>query len=177
MNRRTAIRNVVYVSAGAILLPACLQNSAPTIPLKNISVNGAQVNMLAELADAILPATKKFVGAKNIKAHEFVLMMVDECSAPEEQKIFVNGLTAFDKLCHEKFGQIFTGFTPQQKIELLNNIESGKNIHDDVLKMYAVVKRNTILAFTTSQKYLTDVKNFKLVPGSRFKGCVPVKPA
>lgn len=173
MNRRMAIRNVMIVSAGAVLLPSCLQNSKPAITLKNISVDHAAYDMLAALSDAIIPATKNFMGAKDIKAHEFVLTMVDDCYSPETQKIFLNGLTAFDKLCHDKFGQIFTGFTPQQKNELLADIEAKNNIPDDVLKMYAALKSNTILAFTTSKNYLTDVRKYQLVPGSKFKGCVP----
>jgi hypothetical protein len=52
MNRRTAIRNVVIISAGAGLLPSCMRDDKSSVPLKNISVTGSQEKMLAELTEA-----------------------------------------------------------------------------------------------------------------------------
>ena len=52
MKRRTAIRNVVIISAGASLLPSCMQESSSSIPLKHISITGSQEQMLAQLTAA-----------------------------------------------------------------------------------------------------------------------------
>ncbi len=71
--------------------------------------------MLAELTETIMPKTKNFIGAKDLKTHEFVLTMVDDCTSPEDQEKFTDGLKAFDKLSHDKFGQLFTGYTAKQK--------------------------------------------------------------
>ena len=176
MKRRSAIRNVVFISAGAALLPSCLgKNKVVSIPLKNISLTGSQEDMLKALSEAIIPKTKSFIGANDLKAHEFVLTMVDDCYKPEEQKEFTEGLKSFDKLSHNKFGQIFKSFTPQQKKELLTAIESKKDIPEDVLKFYGIVKRHTVQAFTSSKEYMTDIRHYKIVPGGNFKGCTPVK--
>ncbi len=172
MNRRTAIRNVIIMSAGAGLLPGCMNNDKSSIPLKNISVSGSQEQMLAELTDAIIPKTKNFIGAKDLRAHEFVLTMIDDCTSPEEQEKFIAGMKAFDKLSHDKFGQLFTSYTAKQKKELLQAIESKKDIPEDVLKFYGTVKRYTVQSFTSSKEYLTDIRKYKIVPGSDFKGCV-----
>ena len=115
MNRRTAIRNVVLVSAGTIFLPSCFQNDKPSIPLKNISLTGSQQDMLARLTETIIPKTKNFIGASDIKAHEFLLTMVDDCSAPDEKKKFTDGLTQFDKFAKDKLGNSFPG-TDENKI-------------------------------------------------------------
>ncbi|MGZ8557533.1 MAG: gluconate 2-dehydrogenase subunit 3 family protein [Chitinophagaceae bacterium] len=172
MNRRTAIRNVFIVSAGAGLLPACMQESKSSIPLKNISVSASYQDMLAELAEAIIPKTKNFIGAKDLKSHEFVLTMIDDCASPEDQKQFTDGLKAFDKLSHEKHGQLFTSYTPKQKLELLTDIENKKDIPEDALKFYGAVKRYTVQSFTSSKEYLIDIRKYKMVPGPVFKGCV-----
>ena len=172
MNRRTAIRNVVIISAGARLLPSCMQENKSSISLKNISVTGSQEQMLAELTETILPKTKNFIGAKDIKAHEFVLTMVDDCVSPEDQKKFTDGLKSFDKLSHDKFGQLFTSYTPKQKHSLLTDIENKKDIPEDVLKFYGTVKRYTVQSFTSSKEYMTDIRKYKMVPGVGFKGCV-----
>jgi hypothetical protein len=175
MNRRTAIRNVVIISAGAGLLPSCMRDDKSSIPLKNISVTGSQEKMLAELTEAIIPKTKNFIGANDLKAHEFVLTMVDDCSSPEDQKKFTDGLKAFDKLSHDKFGQLFISYTPEQKQALLADIESKKDIPEDALKFYGTVKRYTVQSFTSSKEYMTGIRKYKMVPGSNFKGCMPVK--
>jgi len=175
MNRRTAIRNVVIISTGAGLLPSCLQQDRSSIPLKNISLTGSQEGMLADLAETIIPKTKDFIGAKDLRSHEFVLTMVDDCSSPEDQKKFTDGLKAFDKLSHDKFGQLFTSYTPEQKHALLADIENKKNIPEDALKFYGTVKRYMMQSFTSSKEYMIDIRKYKMVPGPNFKGCVPVK--
>ena len=175
MNRRTAIRNVVIISAGAGLLPSCMNNDTTVIPLKNIPVTGSQVKILAELTEAIIPKTATFIGAKDLKAHEFILTMVDDCASPEDQKHFTDGLKAFDKLSHDKFGQLFTGYTAEQKRELLSDIEKGNAVDEVVVKFYRTVKRYTIQNFTSSKEYMTGIRKYNMVPGPVFKGCVPVK--
>ena len=172
MNRRTAIRNVVIISAGAGLLPSCVQESKSSFPLKNISVSASYQDMLAELAEAIIPKTKNFIGAKDLKAHEYVLTMIDDCASPEDQKKFTDGMKAFDILSHDKHGQLFTSSTPKQKRELLTAIENKKDIPDDALKFYGTVKRYTVQSFTSSKEYMIDIRKYKMVPGPVFKGCV-----
>lgn len=174
MNRRTAIRNVVIISAGAGLLPSCVNDDKSTIVLKNISLTHSQEKMLSALTETIIPQTNNFIGAKDLKSHEFVLTMVDDCLSPEEQKQFQDGLKAFDKLSHDKYGQLFTSYTPEQKKSLLTALESKKDIPEDALKFYQTVKRYTVQSFTSSKDYMTNIRKYKMVPGPNFKGCVKV---
>ena len=174
MNRRTVIRNAVIISAGTAFLPGCMQDKKIGLPLKNISLNSSEEKMLVALCETIIPKTNNFIGAGDLKAHEFVLTMVDDCSSPEDQQKFTEGLKAFDKLCHDKFGQIFTGYTPQQKKSLLTDLENKKDIPENALSFYHTVKRYTLQSFTSSKDYMTNIKKYKMVPGPVFKGCVPV---
>jgi len=174
MKRRTAIRNVVIISAGASLLPSCMQESSSSIPLKHISITGSQEQILSQLTEAIIPKTKNFIGANDLKAHEFMLTMIDDCVSPEEQKVFTEGLKDFDKLSHDKFGKAFTSFTPEQKRSLIADIEGKKDIAENVQKFYGTVKRYTVQSFTSSEKYMLDIRKYKQTPGGDFKGCVPV---
>lgn len=173
MNRRTAIRNVVIISAGAGLLPSCMHTDKSSVPLKNISITGSQEQMLAELTETIIPRANNFIGAKDLKSHEFILTMIDDCASPEDQKKFTDGLKAFDKLSHDKYGQIFTGYTLEQKKSLLSDIEKKKDVPDDAMNFYKTVKRYTVQSFTSSKQYMTDIRKYKMVPGPNFKGCVP----
>ena len=175
MNRRTAVRNIIIVSAGASLLPACVSSTEESsLHLKHLRLTGSQENMLAELTETIIPKTNSFIGAKDLKSHEFMLTMIDDCASPEDQKSFTDGMNAFEDACKKKFDTSFIKFTAQQKNDLLKEMEAGKDNKDDGANFYKTVKRYTIQSFTSSKDYLLNVKKWKMVPGPVFKGCIPV---
>ena len=174
MNRRSAIRNVIYFSAGAVLLPACARDEKGVIVLKNISLTGSQEKTLAALTESILPKTKSFIGAADLKAHEFILTMIDDCSSPEDQERFMNGQKAFEELTKKKFSKAFYDCSAGEKKELLKTIKQTSNQPGEVNVFYDTVRHYTIQSFTSSKEYLTQIRNYKMVPGPDFKGCVPV---
>ena len=174
MNRRTAIRQVVFISAGAVLLPSCMQEDKPTLALKNLSLTGADEQMLATLSDTIIPKTSSFIGASDLKAHEFVLTMIDDCSSPEDQQQFIKGMKSFEESCKKKFDHSFIKCTPAEKTTWLQMLESKKDVPEEAVAFYQMTKRYTVQNFTSSKDFMTIVRNYKMVPGNNFKGCVPV---
>lgn len=173
MNRRSAIRSCFFVSAGVLLLPSCVQEkSKPSIALKNIAITGDQENLLAALAETIIPKTST-PGAKDISSHVFAMMMVDDCFDPGAQKKFVTGLGDFESLAKSKYGDPFIKCTTAQKAKLLTDMENKKAISEEALSFYHSMKKLTIQSFTTSQYFLTKIHVYELVP-SRFHGCFPV---
>lgn len=174
MNRRIAIRNAMIIAAGASLLPACHWEESGGIVLKNIPITGTQQKLLAELTDAILPSDKNFIGAADIKAHEFTLIMLDDCASEEDQQKFAAGLKSFDKACKDKYGQSFGKISPLQKQNLLTALETKKEMPEDAIRFYATVKRYTLQCFTSSKNYMNDLLHYKMVPGPNFNGCVKV---
>jgi hypothetical protein len=179
MNRRTVIRNVVIITAGASFLPAChTAGETPSLTLKNIPLTGLQEKMLAELAETIIPKTSNFIGAKDLKSHEFALIMMNDCASPEDQKVFADGMKAFEDGCQKKFNSSFTKCNADQRKDWLKELETSKDEKDPVIggasKFYKTIKNYTIQSFTSSQQYLQDVVKWKMVPGPVFKGCVAV---
>ncbi|MES2646359.1 MAG: gluconate 2-dehydrogenase subunit 3 family protein [Bacteroidota bacterium] len=173
MNRRSAVKQVLFVSAGAVLIPACFQDKA-SVTFSNFSLTGSQEKMLASLASAIIPTTSDFIGAADIKAHQFALMMIDECETPETQKKFAEGMADFEKLVDKQYNQNFNRLSKDQSKELLTKMEVKTGVPESVQMFYQAFKTYTIQAFTSSDKYMTNVRKYKMVPGSNFKGCVPV---
>jgi len=173
MDRRAAIRSFIIFSAGAGLLPSCLQKDGKvSIPLNNIKVDSDGNELMASLTEAILPTTNT-PGAKSLSSHAFVLMMVDECFKKEEQEKFMRGLQQFDEVARKKSGSGFSAADAKQKSELLTAIEAKKDIPAEVLSFYNAVKSLAIQSFTGSKYYLTEVRKYDMVPG-RFHGCFPV---
>lgn len=174
MKRRAAIRNVFFFSAGAALLPSCVQQDEgnASIALKNIQVSGKQEKLLAELSEFILPATTS-PGAKQLSSHQFILMMVDDCLTKEDQEKFIKGLRGFNDFAKSKTGDSFSNTDATKRAALLKAIENKKDIPEEILAFYNASKRLTIQSFTGSKYYLTEVRRYDMVPG-RFHGCFPV---
>ncbi len=176
MNRRSSLKTLLIISAGAALLPSCLQDEKKSSnSLKNIKINGKDEELLSDLSETIIPKTDT-PGAKDVSAHLFALMMIDDCYAPADQDKFVKGLKDFEDFSKKKFDKSFLKCSQSEKEEILKSIESKKDVQENVSFFYNSMKRLTIQAFTSSKYYLTKVQVYQLVPG-KFYGCVPVKKA
>jgi hypothetical protein len=173
MNRRNALGNMVMLSLGVAVLPSCGQDDKAALKLNTISISGNEEKLLINLAETIIPKMNSF-GATDIMATGFVLKMVDDCYDPEQQKKFTKGLKAFDKITSSQYGSSFTKLAEAQKSEWLTVLEEKKNIREDVQFFYETTKRHTLQAFTSSKEYMTSVLKYQMVPGSNFKGCVPI---
>ena len=173
MQRRLLIKNIIFISAGASMLPSCFSGKDELLgTLKNINIAQKEEAMLAQVSDTILPNIN-MGGPNGGGAHLFALMMVDECFDTDRQKKFVDGLKAFNEHIQKKSGKVFTACTPIEKTSLLKGMQQKNNAPDEAVFFYTTMKSLTIQAYTTSQYYLTKVHEYKLVPG-KFYGCVPV---
>lgn len=172
MKRRTAIRSIAFLTAGVGLLNSCERK--PTGTYTHVPLTASEEDLLAELTETIIPKTD-FPGAKDIRANEFVMIMVDDCTSPDDQRRFIAGMNMFDENCRKHVGEGFVDCTPEQRAEYLTILESEEGIPENVSKFYRAVKRYTIQSFTTSEQFLTEVRNYSLIPPP-FQACVPVQP-
>jgi hypothetical protein len=173
MHRRSAIRCFLAGSAGIILLPACLHDQRKSSVIwKNISLTGEQEDMLADLAETVIPRTDT-PGAKDISAHLFAMTMLDDCYDRAAQAKFMNGLAQFEALARDRYSHSFVDCSLAQKQELVGSIEKGSGVSTDVWSFYQTMKKLTIQSFVSSSFFLTKVHVYEMVP-SRFHGCVPV---
>lgn len=174
LNRRSAIKQFLFVSAGMALIPSCLQDKTkPVVELKNFMISGEQESLLAELSETIIPKTTS-PGAKDISAHSFVLKMMDDCRSKEDQEKFLAGLAAFEKQAEKISGKSYIKQSAEERKKVLAEMEKNKDSKEDVVVFYKTVKRLTIQAYSSAEFFLTKVQVYELIP-SRYLGCVPVK--
>ena len=174
MQRRTVFKQLVFAAGGVLMFPYCMQDkSKSSILLKKLVINGDQEKLMAELSNQIIPSTET-PGAKDISAHLFVLMMMDDCYRNEEQQKFIKGLDAFETKSKKQFNHSFIDCMADEKTSLLTEIEQKKTGNPELEYFYSITKKHTIQAYTTSKYFLTKVQVYELVPG-HFYGCVPVK--
>ena len=175
MNRRTAIRNVLVISAGAIVLQSC-QDKA-TITLKRIPITGPDEELVDELGETIIPKTANFIGARDLKTREFIFTMADDTLSPELVETFAKGMKSFDEECKSKMGSRFIKLSSEKRAEFLRMIEADQKATEfkkETIQFYGMVKYGTIENFTTSQQYLADVKGITTLIPPKFQACVPV---
>jgi hypothetical protein len=176
INRRSAIRQLALLSAGAVLVPACSGvHPKPDLVLKNFKVDDGQQRLLEELTATLIPTTST-PGARDVSAHLFLLKMLDDCSSRTDQAKFFKGMRLFDDAARASAGKFFAAATGPQRESLLLAIENKKMPEEDLNFFYSTAKKLTILAYSSSQFFLTKVQVYELVP-ARWHGCVPVKQA
>ncbi len=176
MDRRSTIKTLLIISTGTAILPSCLQEEKkPSVSVKNFKISGNDEEIISAVSDTVIPQGKT-PGAKDVGAYQFALMMMDDCYSPENQQKFTKGLKDFQDFSKKTINKSFSKATPAERNEVLNAIESKKNIPENVAFFYGTMKGLTLEAFTQSKYYLTKVQVYELVPG-KFYGCVPVKKA
>lgn len=167
---------MAILTAGVALLPSCAGDEGKKrTGEKGIPVTAADKESIAALCATIIPSTSGFPGAPELKSHEFLLTMLNDCTAPDAQQKFMAGLKAFDKWSRDKSGNSFQKLKTGEQQSLVSDLETKKeNPGEDLLNFYGVVKGYTLQSFTSSKQYMLDIRDYKMIPGSHFRGCVKI---
>ena len=164
------------MAGGMALLPSCLRDAGKSsIELKNIDVTLDQENLLADIAETIIPETDT-PGAKTLKLHLFLLKMLDDCHTEEEQKLFFKGLDALQDQADRDFSKSFAKMTPAERKQLLLSVEKNQKDGEALTTWYGIMKRRTIGGYLNSKYVMSNLIKWELVPG-RYNGFFPVKTA
>lgn len=176
MNRRVMIKGLALVGGSILFLPSCLQQEKKkaSIVLNNLSLNSNQEELLAEIAETIIPTTDS-AGAKALELPQFVWTMVDDCYAKDDQEAFLKGLDQVDDMSDEKFGRSFIQCTAEQRHEILSDLEDNKGKSEAQL-FYTIAKGELIKGYLNSKLVMTQFRKYELVPG-RYDGYFPVEKA
>jgi len=176
INRRTAIRQLTFLSAGIVLLPACSgKHTRPDLVLNNFTVDDAGQRTLGALTATLIPTTDT-PGARETGASLFVLKMLDDCSSKTDQDTFFKGLKQLDEASRKMTGGSFVQANGTQREMILTAIGNKQIPGDELRSFYSMARKLTILSYTSSQYFLTKVQVYELVPG-RWHGSVPVSAA
>jgi hypothetical protein len=174
MERRLVIKQVLIMAGGLALLPSCLREQGKsTIRLKNISVSLDDENLLAEIAETIIPRTNT-PGARELKLHLFVLKMLDDCFEEADQQNFLEGLALFKDQTRDQSGKSFGKLSAHQRESMLTKLENHAS--PALSAFYKITKEKTIDGYLNSRYVMTNLVVYELVPG-RYNGYYPVKTA
>lgn len=137
----------------------------------------ADVEILAEVADTILPETDT-PGARAAGVGPFIALMVVDTYDDKQQRIFTNGMVSMKKDCREAYGADFLSITPEQRLEFVRRLDQAqfearqKHAPDHYFRM---MKELTLLGYFTSEVGCTQAMRYTETPG-RFDPCTPLEP-
>lgn len=161
VSRRTVLKQVLFVSAGLAVLPSCLHDKKPpAFKVKNIDLNNDEEATLISLADVLIPGGDK-PGARQVKADQYAMTLMDDCYSKADQEKFKTGLREFQQEW-KKGDETF-----------LKKLEETAPDASPASSFYHTYKDLLIQGYTGSEYYLTKVFPYELVPG-RFHGSVLV---
>jgi len=122
MNRREAVQYISLLVGGTIVGGSAFLSGCKSKTGVSMVFSEADISLLDEIADTILPTTKT-PGAKAAKVGQFMTVMVNDCYEAPDQKIFHEGLAKLDDASKDKNGKSFMESTPQQRHDLLVDLD------------------------------------------------------
>jgi hypothetical protein len=181
MNRRQALSRVGLLLGGSIVGANIFLEGCKSEDKKASAVDFSQEDIayLDEISDTILPDTKT-PGAKAAKVGAFMTVMVRDCYDENEQKIFREGMDKINKLSKKKFDNIYMSVTPDQRHELLVELDNeqkeyqAKKKEDEPSHYFRMMKELTLLGYFTSEIGCKQALRYVETPG-RYEGCIPYK--
>ena len=167
MNRRDLIKNIAIISGGLFigsnfLLTSCKRDDAGSLVLSE-----DLMKLLAEISETIIPETNT-VGAKSVKAAEFIAVVFQDIYSEKEQQDFIAALNLVNDKAKELEGSDFAKLSADKRAVVFNKVKDPKN--KGLLSMYQMV----LFAYLTSEKGMQASFRYVPVPGVQ-KGEIPYK--
>ncbi|KAA8483792.1 gluconate 2-dehydrogenase subunit 3-like protein [Arcticibacter tournemirensis] len=181
MNRREAISKVAWILGGTVIGAELFADLActPRPDKVNDLFDSDQVALLDEVAETILPATNT-PGAKAAKVGQFMTVMVLDCYTPEDQKVFIKGISDLDEACKKENGKKFMDCDAKQRTAFLNRLDQEQKAYqkdkkpEDPNHYFTMMKQLTLLGFFTSEVGATKALRYVAIPG-KYDGCTTYK--
>ena len=134
MNRREAVQYISLLVGGTLVGSNVFLSGCKSSTGVSMTFTDADISFLDEVAETILPATKT-PGAKAAKVGKFMTVMVNDCYEAPDQKLFHEGMGKLNDASKDKNGKSFMESTPQQRHDLLADIDAkakdyGKKVNE-----------------------------------------------
>ena len=182
MNRREVLKSVGLIVGGSIVggeafLTGCTNKKSEGF------LNADQMSMLEEIAEVILPKTKKSPGAKDAVVGQFMNNIVTDFYTHAEQQVFARAIESLKK-------DEFPAKTPKDKIQYVRELEiavkkkpnevyvlekeNKEPVEFEITHSYLMIKQLTICGYLGSEVVANNNFNFLPIPG-HYETCVVVK--
>lgn len=173
----TALVGQTLMLAGCEREPAVIDESPTNAGIGEFS--SAEIELLAEIAETILPETST-PGARAAGVGPFIALMVTDAYSPDEQQTFREGLATIDDVSRQVHGSDFMSLATEHRLDIAQRLDreqydasqSGVAGPRHYFRMF---KELTVLGFFTSELAYNEVLEYEETPG-RYDGNRDLEP-
>ena len=180
MNRREALKNfTLLLSAGFSIttlgLTGCQSGSEQE---KETVFNEEHENILAEIADTIIPDTDT-PGAKKAGVGSFIVMMMNDCYPESTRKVVIEGVNGVQERSKSDHKKPFISLSFDDRESLLKKMEEEVKTENEVWKsgskttspeFFKLVRDLTLFGYFTSEIGATQALSYVAIPG-KYEEC------
>jgi hypothetical protein len=174
MDRREALHRTAGILGATLIGSELFLSACARKATANEILSAADVLLLDEVGETILPETERSPGAKAAKIGLFIKNIVTDCYGEKEQEIFKLGILQLNQLARNHYGSDFMAISANQKHEILNQLDKkarSSTVKND-LHFFRMIKELTLWGYFSSEPGATIALRYSAVPG-RYEGCVP----
>ena len=177
MNRRDALKTGAVALGGLAMLSSgilagCERGAKPAA---NGMLSREQEDLVAEIADTILPKTAASPGAKEAGAGPAINLLISDCYEPPAQQRLVKGLDELRQRCETVYQTSFAQLSREQRENMLRVLSvEGKKAPPDT-HWFPLMRELSERAYFSSQVGMTKALRYIQVPG-KWVGCTPLAP-
>jgi hypothetical protein len=189
MNRREAVRRAAFLLGGAITFNSLGAFAEGVMPVMGLSFDAkslnAQEDLVAEIADTIIPDKKDVPGAKAAGMGPFIVMMIQDCYTSDIQEHFAKGLKKIEEVSQSQFNKSFKSLTLSERESIFKMFKAEaeaqkKNIASQSIAIapshfFQLMCELTYLGYYTSEIGATKALRYVHIPG-RYESCIPLEP-
>ncbi len=166
----------VALVASSGLLSACGSDARARADERAAAAKGVlhhdDEELMAEIADTLLPDTPASPGAKAAGAGAAIQLLLTECYEPAAQQRVIRGLSEFRTTCRERQGADFVSLARPLRERLLRDLDAEARKAPDT-HWFALAREVGERAYFSSEIGMTKALRYVRVPG-HFTGCVPL---
>jgi hypothetical protein len=166
----------VALAASSGLLSACGSDEGARAGERETATAGVlhhdDQELMAEIADTLLPDTPASPGAKAAGAGAAIQLLLTDCYEPAAQQRVIRGLSEFRETCRARQGADFASLARPVRERLLRDIDAEARKAPDT-HWFALAREVGERAYFSSETGMTKALRYVRVPG-RFTGCMPL---
>jgi len=165
LNRRQLLKNVAIMTGGVLsssVIGGVMSGAfaQDVIKVDNPAFSPSELNLVAELADMIIPDTDT-PGAKAALVHDYIHAIVGDWYYDDDRANFMRGLSAVDN-----------GFMTGSVSERTAIMTAMDNEESDEKTFFAELKELALVGYFSSQIGAEEELRYEQYPGP-YQGCVP----
>jgi hypothetical protein len=153
---------MVKLTAGVMVVPALPQAKPRTAAKRPKFFTAAELALVDELGELIIPQDEHSPGARATKCADFIDGRLAELPNSEVKQLWREGLARINQLSAEMHGQTFRKSSPEQRIAVLTRIaENERNPQKPEETFFIELKSRVAHAYYTSKIGLRQELEYK----------------